>query len=329
MPTEDIRFDSADYPEDQAFDEYVQLYSLGADVRRGSRPFRAVVRGWRLDGILIFDRHLASVEHNRMARASQDGFDHIVASLVVSGSLRIESGGIDLTVSSGEIAFLDTRRGGRNMIDAAHIVTAAIARDLVEAAVGNAGTLHGTVLSPPESLFLADYMTSLVVHAPYVAQLRNGGYARALAEILSATLVRERDAGADVRRRDYLRRQAAERAMDAAIDDPALTSTELAERTGLSRSTLYRLFDKQGGVTQALVARRVDAVRQALEGVDGVDFDALIARFGFTDRGQMERAFERVVGQSIDDYRASVMRSFDDPADTSLRRWRGWFTELT
>jgi len=325
---EEFSFSSADRDPAEAFAAYVELYAHGSDVIRASGPLLAEVRGWRFEGLLLFERKLSGVIHRRTARVTTDGFDHVVAHVVLDGQL-IGNGitGFDRAVA-GDIAFVDTIRGNDTEARDAHVLTVSIARHLIEVAVGDAGVLHGRVLNPPASLMLADYIKSLVRYASDVDPRAASAYARALVELLSAALASTRVKGADAAQRDYLRRESVERLIAAELANRALSSNLITDATGLSRSTLYRLFERHGGIARLIGLRRADAVRRSLEAGSMEPIADLAERFGFVSEGHLSRVFAQAYGAPPGSYRTSVRATPEADARTGRRRWRGWMGEL-
>jgi len=325
---EAIGFSSEGLAEDVAFARYRELYAQGADVVRLDGPFRARVTGWRFRHLLLFDRHLSGMAHAREERVQADGFDHIVLHHVLSGTLVGHPRSGFERAGPGDIVFLDTRRGHRTEARDLHMITASIARDLVHAELGSLGALHGQVAHAPDTAMLGDFLRSLVRHAPMLDDGQDRAFARALIELLPTALGGPRDVAVEARRQDHLRREAVDRLIDREIADPQLTGTAIAERVGLSRATLYRLYERSGGIARYVRHRRVDAVRRALEGAVPVSLDDLARAYGLGDAAGLTRAFRAEHDVDPDAYRARMRQGQADSATMGARRWNGWMTEL-
>lgn len=325
---EAIAFSSEGMAEDVAFDRYRQLYANGADVLRLDAPFHARVTGWRFRHMLLFDRHLSGMAHVREERVQADGFDHIVLHHVLSGSLiGGPRSGFD-RAGPGDIVFLDTRRGHRTEAQGLHVITASIARDLVLAALGSLGALHGLVVHAPDTGMLSDYMQSLARHAPALDDRHDGALARALIELLPTALGGPRDVAVEARRQDHLRREAVEQLIEREIGNMHLTGAVIAERVGVSRATLYRLYQRSGGIARHVKRRRIDAVRRALEAAEERDLGELARTYGLGDAAGLLRAFRAEHGIDPAEYRQRVRQGHGDPVETGTRRWNGWMQEL-
>lgn len=333
MPTraaDSFRFSSDDHPADEAFALYARLYSRGSDVSRGTGPFLAKVRGWRLDKVLLFERRLSGVVHARRERIATDGFDHFVLTHVLEGRVRLQAPGPARLLAPGQSILLDTRRPMRTEHEQALILTASIARDVVEAALGPAGRLHGQVLAPPDNLVLADFLAALARHGDTLASAALPALGRAFVDILSSVGGDTARAGREDQRRDLSRREAVRRFVIPRLADKSLSVEAIAEGAGISRSSLYRLFEKQGGVARFIRLTRLDALRRAIDARDpnAPDDAALADRLGFSGPAQMARLFAEAYGEDLDAHRAALADKPRDDPGVSKQRWDGWLGEL-
>ncbi len=295
---EAIGFSSEGLAPDLAFLRYRQLYAQGADVEQLDGPFHARVTGWRFRHMLLFDRHLSGMAHAREERVTADGFDHIVLHHVLSGTLIGQGRSGFERAGPGDIVFLDTRRGHRTEAHDLHLITASLARDLVLAALGSLGALHGLVVHAPETAMLGAFLEMLVCHAPTLDDRHDGAFARALIELLPTALGGPRDLAIEARRQDHLRREAVEQLIDRQIADRHLTGAAIAEGVGVSRATLYRLYERSGGIAGHVRRRRIDAVRRALERPEEPDLAVLAESYGLGSAAALVRAFQ--ADQGID-----------------------------
>ncbi|NGM51358.1 helix-turn-helix domain-containing protein [Caulobacter sp. 602-2] len=332
MPTatDSFRFSSDDHPADEAFALYATLYSRGSDVSRGEGRFFAQVRGWRLDKVLLFERRLSGVVHARRERIAGDGFDHFVLTHVLDGQVRLEVPGPPRILGPGTSVLLDTRRPMRTEHDDARILTASIARDVIEAAMGPAGRLHGQLLAPPDNLVLADFLASLARHGDALGSAALPALGRAFVDILSSVGGDAARVGREDQRRDLSRREAVRRFVIPRLADRSLSVEAIAAGAGISRSSLYRLFEKQGGVARFIQLTRLDALRRVLDARDpAAPNDAALAeRLGFSSPAQMARLFAEAYGDSLQAYRAALADKPRDDPGVSKRRWDGWLGEL-
>ena len=326
--TEGFLYDSAGRDSDQAFADYARLYARGAGVERTGEPFAATVAGWRLDGMILFDRHLTGVVHFRdTGRVEEDGFDHLVLHAVIAGTLHGSAASRFDRALPGEIVLLDTRRPTRQTPVDAHLITVSIARYRMAPAIDRVDDLHGRVLRPAATPILLDFLRSLVRHADDIANTKS--LAHAFVELLGGAL-----AGAEARRTDrgreeVLRRETVEHYIQANLHRRKLSADAIGDALGISRSALYRLMETQGGVTQFIQKKRLSAVRDALEGGSDLSLADLAEQHGFADEVRLRRLFAGAFGVTPAAYRAEVRANRDDQARVAYRRWEGWMSELS
>jgi AraC-like DNA-binding protein len=324
---EHLAFSSRGRDPGEAFAAYARLYAAGSDVSRGEGPFRVDLKGWRMDSMLLFERRLSGVIHARGDRVAQDGFDHFVLYAVLSGELvgSAESG-FD-KARAGDVVLLDTSRATRTESRDAHFITVSVARHLIATAADPA-TLHGLLLRPPATLVLVDYLASLARRAPDLAADAMPTYARVLVDLLGGAMAARARRGAAARREDFLRRQMIEQHIEAHLADRALSAATICAQTGISRSALYRLFEGQGGVGHLIQARRIDALRAAIERGSAESLAELADRFGFASESHMSRLFAEATGDPPGAYRQTVRDMPAGDVRTATRRWQGWMSEL-
>ncbi len=327
--TEQFQFDSEGMTTEAAYDAYRRLYEGGSDVSRGVGAFRARVHGARLDSVLLFERELNGVIHVRADRIDQDGFDHFALHLVLSGEL---IGGPESRferATANDLVLVDTRRASRTEARDLHVLTASMAREVVEAAAGHTVPLHGRVVTAPDTVVLRDLMLSILRNTAHLPSEALPGVTRALIELLAATLNSGASPVAATRRIEFARREAAVRHIFAHLGDRDIDVDAIALATGLSRSALYRLFEGEGGVAQYVMSRRLGAVRDALEHGSSETLAGLAERFGFADESHMNRRFNRAYGRPAGAFRREVANDSRNSVSSSVRRWAGWMSEVS
>ena len=87
----------------------------------------------------------------------------------------------------------------------------------------------------------------------------------------------------------------------------------LCRRLGLSRSSLHRLFEQEGGVQAFIRERRLEAARLALgDPANREPIYAIAERLGFSDAAHLSRLFRERFGQSPSDFRMQSRASQPD-----------------
>lgn len=170
--------------------------------------------------------------------------------------------------------------------------------------------LHGVALPIHASAMLASHALQLHEALPHL-DLRYGAFAgRTLLDLLvlaiNATGRAENRVAAALastlalRARDEIRRN---------LGSPALTVANLCRRLHISRSTLHRLFDEEGGVQAHIRNARLDAARAALLAGGAERIGEIAERLGFSDAAHLSRLFRARFGETPSDCRGRGLGS--------------------
>jgi AraC-like DNA-binding protein len=331
MAEQFMQFESE--PDGAGLEVYRELYASGADVTGLDGAFFAEVTGWRLAGILLFDRRLAGVAHERSAdRVRRDQFDHFTVQSVVEGRFEVDSGDGFVAVAPGQIALLDMTRPMRNRATTTRVITASVSREVLQASLGSTASLHGRIIDQDKALLLADYMKSLAARAPEIGEADLPAVSRAFIDLLTVAAGSvELSRGADLRRLEFARRESVKRFIEAnlAFD---LTADAVCEATGVSRATLYRIFQPDGGIGGVIQARRLVRLRAALgDPADERPLVDIAQLCGFKSESHMGRLFRKAFAASPGEYRRQVRAatSASERAELSRRRWDALMGEIT
>jgi AraC-like DNA-binding protein len=315
-----------------AFALYRDLYSGGVDVHPYGDGFSAEVNAWRLAGIILFDRRLMGVAHERTPeRIRQDGFDHFTVQLLVEGAFEIDSGAGYVALRPGQIMLLDMTRPVRNRTPGGHVVTASVSRDVVHAALGSTANQHGRLIGHDNALLLADYMKSLTVRATEIAEANLSAVSRAFIDLLTVAAEDvDIGRGVDLRRLEFARRESAKRFIESNLHGE-LTAETISEATGVSRATLYRIFQEDGGVGRVIQARRLVRLRAALTDPTNDRPLADIAHdCGFKSESHMSKLFREAFATTPGEYRRQLRAAHTDRAKMAIARdrWASWVGEV-
>lgn len=299
-------FSTDDLPEAERFETYRRLYAGGTDATQTGPGFHAHVRAISLGRIVAFERRLNAVAHERTAeRVRQSGFEHFTVQLNVSGRFLAHAGAGPRSVEPGQIVLFDMTQPMRNEADQAHILTFSVAREIVESAVPDASRLHGHILSSDMCGLLADYMMSLVNRAPTLAAPAAAGATRVFATLLTSALNAGVPHALDPAAMTRLER--ARRHIEQHLASPDLGPDTIASAIGVSRSTLYALFQPLGGVAKYIQTRRLARLRAALARPTETRLVAqLCYESGFASESHASRAFKQVYGMPPGQFRTSM-----------------------
>lgn len=301
-------FSSADADPSEAFAAYADLCAPNLRIEPTRNPFHAEVSAWTLDGMYLYEQRLSGVSHIRDTSKTADGFDYIVVHAVISGELEGSRASRFERIGPREIVLLEGNSPSLTRARDVHLLSVRVARHLVETALGEGAALHGRVLRPPECLVLFDYIASLVRWAGELAG-SSQPFSCGLVDLLVGPLDSAPAEGAEVRRREYLLRQAVERHVSAHLADRSLSVGTIAAAVGISRSALYRLLGAHGGVARFIWRRRLMALRAALDSGSRDTLARHAEAFGFAGEAHMSRMFSATFGESPGAYGAKARQN--------------------
>jgi AraC-like DNA-binding protein len=288
-----LRFSSDTFALKDRFEAYRDLYAGGTEVTRLGADFAAQFEARPLGELVIFERWLNDVAHERSAqRIRQDGFEHFVMQLNLSGVLVVETADGAAAVRPGEIIILDTGRPYGNRCGNAHVLTFSVARYVVERAYLGGQDLHGRILGAERGALLADFMASLTRNARTLSADAVNGMVGIFSELLTITL-RPDDgtASAEARGKLKLAQELIEEGLSRHDLDPAV----IAAKAGISRSRLYEMFKPHGGVASYIRRRRVHRFRALLsQRRDMRSIAELAFACGFASESHASRTFREV-----------------------------------
>jgi len=322
----------APQPEDgNAFALYRDLYSGGVDVHPLGEGFFAEVKAWRLAGIILFDRRLASVAHERTAeRVRQDGFDHFTVQLLVEGKFEIDSGTGYVALEPGQVALLDMTRPARNRIRAARVITASISREMAHTALGSTLNQQGRLIDPDKAALLADYMKSLTVRASEISEANLAAVSRAFVDLLTVAVeCVDMGRGLDLRRMEFARRESVKRFVEANLH-VELSLEKISAGTGVSRATLYRIFQDGGGIGRLVQTRRLVRMRAYLsDPAENRPLADIAHDCGFKSESHMSKGFRKAFASPPAEYRRQLRSACtaQENASLSKQRWASWVEE--
>ena len=235
-------------------------------------------------------------------RAQSDGIDVLGVGIQLDGGpMSGEAGGRAFEVPQGAMLLLDMTRPCRITHPSGPSIQVAVPRALATRFLGSVPALHGTVVAPEAAAMLVSHLLQLRRALPDMPVGQQTLLMRTILDLLAVALGRQAVIDLPPHSTDHLPAVAAKeiaiREIDQRLGLPSLTVSSLCERLRVSRSTLFRLFEPDGGVQSFIRRRRLEAAREAL--LDETNPDAvgtLAHRLGFSDASHMTRQFRAAYG---------------------------------
>ena len=247
---------------------------------------------------------------------TRDGMDSVQVLLALTGGW---SGAYDGRFSDrtmGQIRIIDMSRPFETETAAFETLNLMLPRDALPSCVGR--DIHGQVLEDdsPSARLLGDYMISLWSVAAGLSVSEGVASAQALANLVDGAICAH--APATLTRRRPLERTLlamAKARVDGEVAGAGLAPEDLRSHLGVSRSTLYRLFEPHGGVSAFIQSRRLARAFLALANPAERRSIADVAYAnGFVSASHFNRAFRAEFGVRPGELRGLRGKGAEPPA---------------
>jgi AraC-like DNA-binding protein len=267
-------------------------------------PFDMVSDRLRLGDLVV---HFTSMTAQRWERdaAMQRSFDPdaLTVAITLAGEARGTAGDRAFRTGAGSVHLVDLTQLSSHESSTTRTIHIAIPRDAATARGLDVAELHGAVLRSGAAAMLGPHLLGVRDAAPELGVEDGALLAESFLDLLGLAVAASgrppiidigRDAAAF----------AARTAIEDGLGSPAQTIANLCRQLGMSRSSLHRLFEAEGGVQAYIRGRRLAAVRRALLDPACIEpIHALADRFGFSDGPHLSRLFRARYGLSPSDFR--------------------------
>lgn len=236
---------------------------------------------------------------DRRVIASSD-LDQYLVAVVGGGGLSGDFAGASVTARSGDICVLDLAQPVQSDVTVGGMFSTLVPRQALAKATGYAN-LHGLVLKAhlPMTNLLTTYLGGLSGFGNQPSDDEAVAVQEALVTILAAALRGEQpDGSGDLRPLSMALRQRALDFIDSNIDNPDLSPDYILRRFHVSRAHLYRAFAEDGGISNVIRDRRLDAAFVELTRTDVVArlVTEIAFALGFTNVSHFLRRFRARFG---------------------------------
>ncbi len=284
-------------------------------------PFEAAVDTFVLDSVIVSRNRSTPLHFDRThATILRGGLDEIMVAHYADSGLSYFIDGAERPVAPGQIAIIDLSRTMRIEAGDCPVVSMTIARRLFESRYSLPHEAHGAVLRDGLiTALLATHMRRLADPATAIPQADAKPLAEVTMDLVIAALRQWAGQRADPSS-GTVSLSTLKAAIEQQIGDPELTPARLMQQFGLSRATLYRLFEPLGGVTAYITERRLRrGIRLVTDTTISAPRISEVARsVGFTSATAFGRAFRDMFGMTPREARALAWRPID-PDDTPWR----------
>lgn len=333
--TEGLNFSTSAFAPSERFARYRDFYAVGADAQALTTSIAAEIQAWRLGGLILYDRRLTGVGTERLApRVRYSQFDHFTLQINLGGEFHADAGDGFQAVQTGEILLLDMARPMRTCFPSVHVITLAVPRAVVQTAAASVDALHGLVIPQAKAAALTAFLLSSIKQIEGASRVMDLNVSTQLTELLSRALGGMGLGGKfELEPIDDERLMMAQHFIRLHLSDDTLNPARVARATGISRATLYRVFDPWGGVRRYIQEQRLARFKRSLsdpeldEAVSTLAYEA-----GFVDESHANRSFSREFGQPPSRFRREIrlaaQSAYGDRATALKVQLQGWYSRL-
>jgi AraC-like DNA-binding protein len=258
---------------------------------------------WHMGTLMLGSIRSTALDFERTGDiVAASGIDHVMVQLYLEGGFAGAADEHRIVVRPGDICVFDLGRTLRTRASDFHNLTLLVPRPFFEAAMADVRSLHGFVLGgdKPLSGLLAAHLCQLTARMPAMTAREAEVAARGTVALITAVL-------GDCA--NGLARPATEIAspfrnialhIDARLRDADLEPDAIAAAFGMSRATLYRIFEPVGGVADYIRRRRLTAAALELASPDHRrrKVGEIAFRWGFVREASFSRTFKAHFGIS-------------------------------
>jgi AraC-like DNA-binding protein len=310
------------------------MFSIDARDPDARSAFEVDFTSYQFGDLAISRGSSSAATFERTAQTiARSGLDNIGVVTYLAGGCNLDADERLTEVHPGDVCILDMTR--RTIVRGPDYESLAVVlpRALLEPLLPNLDDLHGLILKKetPLAIMLVDHLRSLFREAPSLGLGDARAAARGTAALIAAfagALANGRDTSAQAAAAASL--QPLRRTIEANLANRDLGPEFLSRHAGVSRATLYRLFEPIGGVRAYIQQRRLTRAYQMITDPAHARLrvGTIAAHCGFSNDSVFSRAFREAYGVSPSDLRnasgrrdASDLGLFQDSGFTTMNRW--------
>lgn len=283
--------------------------------------FTAMVHSTFFDGLSIGGSEaMRSTIVRDNAVVASAGLDDVVVQAYVGADYRCGIEGQIRLIRAGDVLVYDLTRPLAIEAETVSNLSLIIPRGRIRPLVRTLDHAHGLVIRRESRIgrIVFNHLVELKMRAPAFAAETAAEAAAVTTALAGACIGPAPEAQTEIRHalRCGLRSLILAR-IEQELGNPDLNVDALTQAFGLSRASLYRLFEPLGGVSNYITQRRLArmATLLARTGSENKRILVLANRYGFTNYSAFSRLFRQTFGVAPRDFRASRRKAQEPDGD--------------
>lgn len=233
-------------------------------------------------------------------KIASDGIDVLGVGILLEGTMQGMAAARPFRIEAGEIVLLDAGQPSEVSLSVSRSIQLAVPRAMASEAGFDVAAMHGLVIKAAAATMLVSHVRRVREALPYLSAEEGPRVARTVLDmlVLAVHATERSDFVAEEAPASSLALRARSEIRDN-LGSPSLTIANLCRRLHVSRSTLHRLFEAEGGVQSSIRNMRLDAARLALLDPETRErIGDLAERLGFSDAAHLSRLFRTRFGET-------------------------------
>lgn len=284
-------------------------------------------------GDLLFSRTALSAQRfvRTPAMIRRDGLDHFLIQVYRSGGYTGMAGERAIRLAAGQVSVLDLAKPMTTDACESETLSLLVPRPLLDALLPT-DALHGAAFGGELAGVFIDYAQALHRRLPALSRADAPFVVRPLLELFAGMAAARLPLTPSRSEQQEFALARAKRHIERQLASPTLSPAAIGAAAGISRGTLYRLFEPLGGVAHYVLARRLARCREALlDPAERRRIADIAYAHGFVSEAHFSRAFRRRYGQSPSEARTEGRHAAiaaDRADDAGIDGWIRGFQRL-
>lgn len=314
-PLSVLRFDSAALTPADAYacwrEELGTIFDVSMTDRENEKVFRGSMETYHFGNLLLARTASGSQRFERSNRTlARSGVDHFLVQIHVAGGFSAKTEGREYAVDTGDICVVDLARPYATDATNFDNITLCLPRAALESLIPNPDALHGLVL--PRNSAAAELLNQHMLSLFGAARRLPARDAMAVADGSVAFVAgclrpfTQTGGGKPAPSRAVLHAQV-RRFIESNLSDPDLGPEQVVAAVGVSRATLFRMFEALGGVASYIRGRRLaNALADLRRPVHPERVIDIAYKWGFRSEASFSRAFRAAYGLTPSEARSEA-----------------------